>query len=101
MDKIYVWTKKPGDPPRHVWMSPSLKNLQRYVGGYIETVTISSDMVVICNEESRLLRLPHNCEIYGIDFVGDIIFVGIQEDEFADCPVDAKAMKQLFPHLWE
>lgn len=40
-----------------------LKELQGIVGGYIETVTITSDAVVICNEEGRLLSLPYNCNI--------------------------------------
>ena len=57
-DKIYVAVKRPGEPPRHVWMSNSLENFQRYVGGYIETVTVATDLVIICNEEGRLMGLP-------------------------------------------
>lgn len=101
MNKIYVWVKRPGETPKHVWISDTLENLQRYVEGYIETVTITSDMVVICNEEGRIYNLPENCSICGCDFCGTIIIAGINEDEFADCPADVNRMKKLFPQLWE
>ena len=102
MKKISVWIKRPGSPPRHVWVSDTLNNLQKLVGGYIETVTLADDLVVICNEEGRLRGLPFNCQFGDtLSFVGDIIIAGIKEDEFADCPLDVKGMKKLFPQLWE
>lgn len=100
-DKICVAVKRPGEPPRHVWMSNSLENFQRYVGGYIEAVTVATDLVIICNEEGRLMGLPHNCTVCGVDFVGDIVFVGVKDDEFADLPCDWKDFKMMFGNLWE
>lgn len=101
MNKIFVWIKRPGETPKHVWVSDSLENLQKNVGGYIETVTITNNVVIICNEEGRLLKLQPNCEICGIPFVGTIIIAGVKKDEFTDCPMDTKTMKRLFPQLWE
>ena len=102
MNKIYVWVKRPGSPPRHVWVSDTLNNLQKLVGGYIETVTLADDLVVICNEEGRLKGLPFNFRISEtLSFVGDVVFVGIKGEEFADCPLDVKGMKKLFPQLWD
>ena len=100
-DKIKAFAKRPGQPPRSVWVTNSLKNLQTYVGGYIEAVTLTSDCAVICNEEGRILGLPHNCNVAGIDFVGDILFVGIKGEEFADMPIDFAAFKKMFKSLWE
>ena len=100
-DKIYVAVKRPGQPPRHVWMSNTLENFQRYVEGYIETFTLAEDLVIICNEEGRLMRLPYNCTVCGVDFVGDIIFAGVRDDEFADLPCDWKDFKTMFANLWE
>ena len=100
-DKIRVISKHPGCPPRSVWVTNTLENLQTAVGGYIETFTLATDMCVICNEEGRLLGLPHNCTIAGVDFVGDILLVGIKGEEFADLPLDFQTMKRLFRHLWE
>ena len=52
--------KKPGCGPEIIEVENTLKALQREVSGYIETVTISSDAVIICNEEGRILGLPDN-----------------------------------------
>lgn len=72
--KISVLIKEPGKAPRHVNISRTLYNLQKTVGGYIETVTLCSDLVIICNEEGRMKGLPHCCKICGVDFVGPSSF---------------------------
>lgn len=101
MKKIHVLTKRPGSIPRSVWVSDTLENLQRQVGGYIETVMLDEDLVVICNEEGRLRNLPYNCEVEGIQFYGDIIIAGVQDEEFADLPMNYQKAKICFPDLWE
>lgn len=60
-----------------------LKAFQEAVGGYIETVTVATDLVIICNEEGRLKGLPHNTTVFGVDFVGTVIVAGIKGEEFA------------------
>lgn len=67
--------KAPGCPPEPREIPNTLAELQDCVGGNIETVTFASDAVVICNEEGRLLGLPHNCffsrrQLRGTDFGG-------------------------------
>ena len=101
MRKLSVIVKRPGSKPYHTYISDSLENLQNFVGGYIETLTFFEDMAVICNEEGRLRDLPYNCEVLGVEFVGDIIFVGINGDEFDDIPIDFKTFKILFQDLFE
>lgn len=100
-DKIRVFTKRPGCPPRSVWVVNRLENLQNHVGGFIETVTFASDMCVICNEEGLIRGLPYNCTIAGAAIHGDILIVGVRGDEFADVPVDIKELKRMFPQMWE
>ena len=78
--------KKPGAQPEIIEVDNTLKALQAEVEGYIETVTISSDAVVICNEEGVLRSLPYNCRFFGVDFVGTILVVGRNKDEFCDVP---------------
>ena len=78
--------KKPGAQPEIIEVDNTLKALQAEVGGYIETVTIASDAVVICNEEGVLLGMPYNCRLFGVDFVGPILVVGCNKDEFYDAP---------------
>ena len=101
MGMISALVKRPGEAPRHVNVSNSLQALQKNVGGYIETVTVAEDMVIICNEEGRLLGLPYNCTICGVDFVGPILMVGTEGEEFADLPCEWKDLKRAFPQLWE
>lgn len=99
--KISVLIKDPGKKPRHVHIENSLKNLQQTVEGRIETVTLASDTVIICNEEGRLLGLPYNCCFCGLDFVGTIVLAGVEGEDFGDLPGDFKTWKRLFAELWE
>lgn len=101
MRKIKVIIKEPGGNPRSVNISRRLENLQKTVGGYIETVTLASDLVVICNEEGRLKGLAPNCNICGVDFVGTIILAGVNGDEFGDIPITYQEAKTMFRNLFE
>lgn len=38
----------------------NLEELQKYVGGYIELVTIDKEFLMIVNEEGKLMCLPQN-----------------------------------------
>lgn len=100
MKKIYVITKRPGCPARHVWMSNSLEAFQAAVGGYIEAVTLASDAAVICNEEGRLLGLKPNVKICGVDFCGPIVLVGVHKDAFSDWPFSWDETREQFPALF-
>ena len=101
MKKIRVLIKRPGEMPYTAWMSNTLENLQRTVGGYIETVTLGCGLVVICDEEGRLKGYPHNCTIDGIEFVGVIIIASVSGDELSGCPFDRSFMLSAFPGLCE
>lgn len=101
MKKIGVIIKEPGKKPRHVNISDTSENLQRTVSGYIETVTIASDAVIICDEEGRIKGKPHCCAIGNIDFCGTVIICGVNGDEFTDVPLTYQQVKRLFPGLWE
>ena len=99
--KIGVLIKEPGKKPRHVNISCTLDNLQKTVGGYIETVSLETDLVVICDEEGRLKGKTHCCKVSGVDFGGTIIMCGKKDDEFDDLPVSWESMKMMFPNMWE
>ena len=101
MRKISVLIKEPGKKPRHVNISDSLTNLQKTVDGFIETVTIATDLAVICNEEGIIRNLPYNCTICGAKLYGTIIMCGVNGDEFSDLPTNWDNIKRLFPMLFE
>ena len=89
METIHVLYKAPGMPPEPREIPNTLEELQASVGGHIETLTIASDAVIICNEEGRLQGLPYNCTFFGADFVGPILISGVDGEEFASLSPEA------------
>lgn len=82
--QILVVIKRPGeDPVVEPLFENTLEAFQSEVGGLIETVTIAKDLVLVCNEEMRILKLPYNGNVFGVDFYGTVIAVGVKGDEFA------------------
>lgn len=100
MGEIKVLLKKPGEFPALMTIENTLESLQKAVGGYIETVSLTRDLVIICDEEGRLKSKEHCCNIAGADFVGTVILTGVCEDEFCDLPVTYHELRHLFPGLW-
>jgi len=94
-NRIKVIHVKVGADPAVVLVPNELSALQALVGGPIEVVSPCSDLVIVCNEEGRLLSLPHNCRILGTDYVGDIFLCGIDGDEFADMPLSLELVTAL------
>lgn len=84
---IKAIVKEPGKEAQEELIGNDLASLQKKVGGYIETVTVAEDLVIICNEEGVLLGLPYNCTLLGEPFCGTILFVGVDGEDFADCPI--------------
>ena len=83
-NKILVVIKEPGCPARvDPMFDNTLESFQEAVGGYIESVTFATDVVIICNEEGRIKNLPENTSICGVDFVGTIVACGTKADDFA------------------
>lgn len=94
--KIDCIIKRPDEPYGHkTAVSDSLENLQKIVGGCIECVYATEDLVIICNEEGKLLGLEPNMR-YGIDYlVGTIIVVGNDGDSFGDIPITFGEWKKI------
>jgi hypothetical protein len=81
---MIILKKEPEKEIELTTIENDLKSLQEAVGGYIETVTLAKDLVIICNEEGAIEDLPYNCEVLGVNFYGTILFAGAQGDEFTD-----------------
>lgn len=99
LDEINVWVKAPGKAPELRTVPNTLEAMQEIVDGYIETYPIAKNLVIICNEEGKLLGLDYNCKIAGEYFVGTLIFAGVDGEEFDDAP-DEATMRTLLPHIW-
>lgn len=104
MSEIRVIIKKPGEAAFETLVENELRPLQEWVGGYIETYALSYNpaVIVICNEEGKLLGLPYNCRLGDEHFAGTILLVGVggeEGDEFADCPVRLRTAMAFWPEL--
>ena len=83
-ENILVVIKRPGEQAQvEVGFPNTLEAFQQAVGGYIETVTLCEDLVLVVNEEGLLQGLPYNCKVCGKPFVGTIVAAGVAGDEFA------------------
>ena len=97
--KIKVIIKRPDEEAGHVtWISPTLKNLQTHVNGYIETVPCTDNSVIICNEEGKIKGLMPNF-LYGGTFpdiiCGTVIVCGTNGEDFADVPFSLGDWKRI------
>ena len=104
--KVRVIIKRPEEEFGHVTnISTSLKNLQNTVGGHVESVAIAvfgdgNEIVILCDEEGRLKGKEFNCEVCGIDFVGDIICAQLAPNEegemdFVDLEISFGVWKEI------
>ena len=104
MSKIKAIIKRPDEEYGHIAnISCTLENLQEIVGGHIETIHLGQDLILIMNEEGKLLGLGPNFRLEHGSFadviVGTAIVVGQKEDDFGDCPIVFEAWKILLK-LW-
>lgn len=71
----------------------SLYKLQTAVGGWVQAIDLASDLSMWCNEEGKMMGLPHNPfaqyfwdRVFGSEtdyIVGDIVLTG-GTDKFGD-----------------
>ena len=67
-EKLEVLRIRPMKTPERIFITDSLEDLQKAVGGYIEQFSnFDDDAVIVCNEEGKLRGLPLNRAIYGKD----------------------------------
>lgn len=95
--KIRVIVKRPQDLVGEIReIDNTLQALQELVGGYIECVRVSSDVVIICNEEGAIEGLPGNCRVCGAMFCGTIVAAGTRGDRFISCPVTLEEWERSY-----
>jgi hypothetical protein len=69
----------------------NLAALQEGVGGWVQAIDLSETVVLWCNEEGKMINLPHNPyaqelwdEAYGVKtdyIVGDVVITGGTDNE--------------------
>lgn len=94
--KIKAIIKRPDEEIGHMTnISPTLENLQKTVGGYIETVPITEGLALLCDEEGRLKNREPNIWIGHELIVGTVIILGVNGEEFDDIPINFQIWKEL------
>lgn len=71
-----MMVKKVGQTVELVDLPNKYDTLKDAVGGYIECVRLEKGVILWCNEEGKLLDLPHNFTVGNIRIEGDVIFTG-------------------------
>lgn len=74
-EKIDICVLRPEEAPEMMTISNTLEAMQEVVGGYIQVVTPwGGDIVLVCNEEGKLLGMPANRIVFdGTGRVFDMI----------------------------
>lgn len=74
-EKIDICVLRPAEAPEMVSIDNTLEAMQEVVGGYIKVVNPwGGDIVLVCNEEGKLLKLPANRIVFdGTGRVFDMI----------------------------
>lgn len=89
--------KRVGQLGEVVEVENTLKTWQEIVGGYIQTYPITSDMLIVCNEDGHAMGLMPNVEILVGEhtelIVGDFAIVKHGYDDFES--LDDKQITRL------
>ena len=80
--KIRVLIFEPNKAAREAIIANELKVLQKLVGGYIELVRVTGDVLLICNEEFLLFDFEPNRSINGQVIHGTFVLVTDDNEEF-------------------
>ena len=98
---IKAFVKHPNRDPYLTPLSAELEAMQKLVGGYLEEIKIASDLVILCDEEGKLKGKPYNCTFMSKNLVGTLVFVGVKDNEWADCPLSYQEFKTFFAGLYK
>ena len=89
---LKVMVKKVGKQPTVETIENTLKSKQQLVNGLIEIVPYNDEILIVCNEEGKLLNMPPNL-IFDYDYIaGDCFFVG---DDYENGDFKSLTNKQI------
>lgn len=92
---LKVIVKRVGEDPVVEEVENRLGALQDLVGGYLEAVTIATDMCALVDEEGLLKGRKYNCDVCNYPLFGTIVLVGVDGENFVDCPISVEWTERL------
>ena len=73
-DKLKILYKEVGKRPKPMEIEDTLEAKQKLVGGLIGVVPYIDNMLLICNEEGKILNMPANL-VFDNDYISGNCFV--------------------------
>lgn len=73
-NKLKILYKEVGKRPKPMEIEDTLEAKQKLVGGLIEVVPYKDNMLLICNEEGKILNMPANL-VFDNDYISGNCFV--------------------------
>lgn len=98
-DTIRVLYKRPGKNLVEVEIPNELEWIQGAVEGHFEHVQISEDVAMLCNEEGKLKGMDANFPLMGDLIGGPVLFVGVDGEEYTDCPATKEELISIWREL--
>lgn len=82
---IKVIVKDPGKDPEVMEIQNDLKVLQELVGGYVQSVTMADDLMMLMDDDGRMKGKNANVFFTKYDdfIFGPVVFTGVNGKEFA------------------
>lgn len=100
---IKILSIRRGESPCLTHINNDLESLQKFVGGYIEAVPLTDNILLICNEEGKIKGLKPSCMIWrgkiNDIIAGDCFLCGSDGEEFADYPEGAEISVEKMTHI--
>lgn len=91
--------KYPNEKPRSIFINNQLRAYQDLVGGFIEVYPLKPDLLMIINEDGKLIGEPLNFFIPNDYIAGTAIFVGKDGEDFTDCPYTVGEIEEIIEGL--
>ena len=90
MSKIKGITMRINEQPRVEEIENNIKAFQNFVGGRVQALQIGEGLVMLLNEEGKIMGLNPNflCDTIHDVIVGDVIFVGNDGEDFTSLTRD-------------
>lgn len=86
LGSIRVLLVEPNKEPCVIDVVHRLDELQRVIGGYVQMLPLSKDVVILCDEDGRLKQLPFNRTIrikgFDIPIVGKFLVCAVNDTDF-------------------
>lgn len=90
MEYIEIVMIRPGRKAERMKIPNELSTMQSMVEGYIEVISshLNRNICYVVNEDGKLRNLPYNKTVEGHQLFGNILVIGIRNNDFTSLTED-------------